>query len=214
MITFKDLSIRAAAAWKKLNMASKKIFHDCAAIEKANYAKELDAWKNGGKRQRRAASPIPRDELLENYDEKPLFNPTTIHPAFVASMQHPVVCSGENGYNIQGPASQMPLVHPDIDATSMNYYQYHQNLAGLPATILFPGETNLAVQSSSETSTLTVLVRQGSADSFGSWVAKGEEGNWCSSTGSPALLTRQRTDSDQIEQEAMTDDETVGTFKS
>jgi hypothetical protein len=217
MITFKDLSIRAAAAWKKLDAPSKKIFHDCAAVEKAIYARELQAWKSSEKRQlRRPTSPIPRDQFFGHDDRKFPPRPTMASLDTLVAPVHRPPCYAVDpiGYTIQSPTSQMPLVHPDIDVPSMNYHQYYQSLAGLPATIQFPGETNLVAQSSTDTTTLTLLGRRGSGDSLGSWVAKGEEGTCCSSTGSPVLLTRQKTDFDRTEPDAMMDDETVGTFNA
>jgi hypothetical protein len=46
IISFKDLSIVAAANWRRLDAASKQVFYDCAAIERSRHANELHAWRS------------------------------------------------------------------------------------------------------------------------------------------------------------------------
>jgi hypothetical protein len=124
IISFKDLSVVAAASWRKLDHASKKIFHDCAAKEKPNYAKAMLAWRKSERHHNKSnLSQLTGNNETDRNDQKP----EAIQPMMLR--EDSILQLTDTSGSFMVPPTQIiipdgSLVNPPLDVGLTNLNRY------------------------------------------------------------------------------------------
>jgi hypothetical protein len=129
IISFKDLSVVAAASWRKLDTATKKIFNDMAVVEKSNYVKAMQVWRRNEKHQNpNNPSQLASDSETNRNDHQQEAYPLILHHEVAA--QKPMMDALDRRKpppppptttNVPIPYNREGLAHPSLDVHYFNH---------------------------------------------------------------------------------------------